>query len=78
MFTDTDSWLSQAHQVKNIPPVAFPHVPKVALAARDKINRGAEYQGSYTKIQQGPTEPYSHFIGRLEESIEKQVRGDQM
>jgi hypothetical protein len=39
---------------------------------------GTKYQGSYTKIQQGPTEPYSYFIGRLEESIEKQVRGDQM
>jgi hypothetical protein len=50
----------------------------VALAACDKINMGAENQGSYTKIQQGPTEPYSDFIGRLEESIEKQVRGDQM
>jgi hypothetical protein len=50
----------------------------VALAAYDKINMGAENQGSYTKIQQGPTEPYSNFMGRLEESIEKQVRGDQM
>jgi hypothetical protein len=63
--------------VKNIPPAALPHVRDVALAAQDKINMGAEYQGSYTKIQQGPTEPYSDFIGRLEESIEKQVRGDQ-
>jgi hypothetical protein len=43
----------------------------VALTACDKINTGAEYQDSYTKIQQGPTEPYSDFIGRLEESIEK-------
>jgi hypothetical protein len=60
-----------------MPPAALPHVCDVALAAWDKINMGAEYQGSYTKIQQGPTKPYSDFIGRLEESIEKQVRGYQ-
>jgi hypothetical protein len=45
---------------------------------RTKLIRGAEYQGSYTKIQQGPTEPYSDLIGRLEESIKKQVRGYQI
>jgi hypothetical protein len=64
-------------KLKTYSPAALPHVCDVALAAWDKINMGAEYQGSYTKIQQGPTEPYSDFIGRLEESIEKQVRGDQ-
>jgi hypothetical protein len=77
MLTGIGSWLSQAHQFKNIPPAALPHVRDVSLAARDKINTGTEYQGSYIKIQQGPTESYSDFKGRLEESIEKQVRGDQ-
>jgi hypothetical protein len=77
MLTGTGAWLSQTHQVTNMPSAALLHVPDVALAAWDKINTGTEYQGSYTKIQQGTTEPYSDFIGRLEESIEKQVRGDQ-
>jgi hypothetical protein len=77
MLTGTGVWVAQGHQVRNKPPTALPQVHDVALAAWDKINTGTEYQGSYTKVQQGPTEPYSDFIGRLEESIEKQVRGDQ-
>jgi hypothetical protein len=52
MLTGTGAWLSQAHQVKNIPSAALPHVRDVTLAAWDKINIGAEYQGSCTKIQQ--------------------------
>jgi hypothetical protein len=64
-LTGTGSWLSQTHQVKNIYPAALPHVCDVALDAWDKINMRTDYQGSYTKIQQGPTDPYSDFIGRL-------------
>jgi hypothetical protein len=77
MLTGTGAWMSQTHQVKNMPPAALPPVCDVALATWNKINTGTEYQGSYIKIQQGPNEPDSDFIGRLEESIEKQARGDQ-
>jgi hypothetical protein len=63
MLTGTGAELSEAHQVQNIPLAALPHVHDIALAAWDKINKGAEYQGSYTKIQQAATEPYSDFIG---------------
>jgi hypothetical protein len=69
--------LSQTHQVRYMLPTALPHVHDFVSAAWDKINMRVEYQGSCTKIQQGLTKPYSDFIGRLEESIEKQVRGDQ-
>jgi hypothetical protein len=69
MLNGTGAWLSQTHQVKNIPSSALPYVHVVALAAWDKINMGAEYQGSYVKLQQGRTEPYSDFIGRFKESI---------
>jgi hypothetical protein len=55
MLTGTGAWLSQTLQVKNISPAALPHVYDGTLAAQDKINTGAEFQGSYTKIQQGPT-----------------------
>jgi hypothetical protein len=48
----------------------LPHLCNVALGAWEKINTGAGYQGSYTKIQQGPMEPYSDIIGGLEKSIE--------
>jgi hypothetical protein len=33
MLTGTGAWLSQAHQVKNIPRAALPHVHDVTLAA---------------------------------------------
>jgi hypothetical protein len=77
MLIGTGAWVAQAHQVRNIPPAASPHMHDIALAAWDKISTGTEYQDSYTKVQQGPTEPFSDFIERLEESIKKQVRGDQ-
>jgi hypothetical protein len=46
MLTGTGAWLSQTHQVKNIPSAAMPHVCVVALAAWDKINMREEHQGS--------------------------------
>jgi hypothetical protein len=51
MLTGIGACLSQAHQVKTMPPAALPHVCGVALAEWDNINMGAENQGSYTKIQ---------------------------
>jgi hypothetical protein len=56
MLTGTGARLSQTHQDKNLLPAALPHMCDVALGAWDKINTGTEYQGSYIKIQQGPTE----------------------
>jgi hypothetical protein len=56
MLTGTGAWLSQTHQVRNVPLAALPHVRDVPLASWDKINTGASapaYQGSYIKNTTG-------------------------
>lgn len=57
----------------NTPPGAIPQISKISLAAWEKLTPSGEVGQSYIKIIQGLTEPYTEFISRLKQAIERQV-----
>ncbi|VFV37175.1 Hypothetical predicted protein [Lynx pardinus] len=52
---------------------ATAQISEIALAVWEKLTPSGEVGQSYIKIIQGPTEPYTKFISRLKQAIERQV-----
>lgn len=66
------NWLRVADQLP-MQDLSIEQVRRCCLRAWEKIEPKGQSATAFQKIHQGPKEPYTEFIARLQESIKKQV-----
>lgn len=60
-------------QCVGTPEEAYPVITAAVMTALNRVDEVGKPQKSFSQIKQGPQEPYSEFVDRLQQAISKQI-----